>query len=72
MTNAKIALSALSAAGSGTTFVREMIDFVAERLVQLETETICGARPGERALSGQSRAMATEIGTGRSGPALSS
>ena len=34
--------------GSDTTFLREMIGFAAERLMQLETETLCGAAPGER------------------------
>ena len=34
--------------GSDTTFLREVIGFAAERLMQLETDTLCGAAPGER------------------------
>ena len=48
MTDDKIALRTLLEKGSGMTFLREMIGFAAERLMQLETETLCGAVPGER------------------------
>ena len=48
MTDDKIALRALLEKGSDATFLREMISFAAERLMQLETETLCGAAPGER------------------------
>src|ERR1700679_1232107 len=48
MTDDKIALRALLEKGSDATFLREMIGFAAERLMQLETEAICGAAPGER------------------------
>jgi len=48
MTDDKIALRALLEKGSDTTFLREMIAFAAERLMQLETEAICGAGHGER------------------------
>ena len=48
MTDDKIALRTLLEKGSDTTFLREMIGFAAERLMQLETETLCGAAPGER------------------------
>ena len=48
MTDDKIALRALLEKGSDTTFLREMIGFAAERLMALETETLCGAAPGER------------------------
>ncbi len=50
MTDDKIALRALLEKGSDATFLREMIGFAAERLMQLETETLCGAAPGERSL----------------------
>ena len=54
MTDDKIALRALLEKGSDTTFLREMIGFAAERLLQLETETRRGAgrakhRPGQPA-----------------------
>ncbi len=48
MTDDKIALGELLEKGSDTTFLREMIGFAAERLMALETESLCGAAPGER------------------------
>jgi len=48
MTDDKIALRELLEKGSDTTSLREMIGFAAERLMALETETLCGAAPGER------------------------
>ena len=48
MTEDKIALRALLEKGSDATFLREMNGFAAERLMQLETEGLCGAAPGER------------------------
>jgi putative transposase len=48
MTEDKIALRALLEKGSDATFLREMIGFAAERLMQIETEGLCGAAPGER------------------------
>ncbi len=48
MTEDKIALRALLEKGSDATFLREMISFAAERLMQLETEGLCGAAHGER------------------------
>ena len=49
MTDDKIALSRLLEKSSDASFLREMIGFAAERLMQLETEAICNAAPGERA-----------------------
>src|SRR5487761_2368177 len=48
MTNDKIALRELLEKGSDTSFLREMIGFAAERLMALETESLCAAAPGER------------------------
>ena len=48
MTEDKIALRALLEKGSDATFLREMIGFAAERLMALETESLCGAGHGER------------------------
>src|SRR3954453_15893934 len=48
MTDDKIALRTLLEKGSDATFLREMIGFAAERLMQLETDTLCGAGHGER------------------------
>jgi transposase-like protein len=38
----------VSKKASDATFLRDMIGFAAERLMALETETLCGAAPAER------------------------
>ena len=48
MTDDKVGLSELLEKGSDATFLREMIGFATKRLMALETETLCGAAPGER------------------------
>ncbi len=48
MTNDKIALRELLEKGSDAGFLCEMIGFAAERLMALETESLCAAAPGER------------------------
>jgi len=48
MTDDKIALRELLEKGPDATFLREMIGFVAQRLMQLESESLCGAGHGER------------------------
>src|SRR4030088_1417607 len=48
MTEDKIALRALLEKGSDATFLREMIGFAAQRLMELETDSVCGAGHGER------------------------
>src|SRR5439155_10896953 len=48
MTDDKIALRELLEKGSDATFLREMIGFAAQRLMELETEGMCGAGHGER------------------------
>jgi hypothetical protein len=48
MTNDKIALRELLEKGSDASFLREMIGFAAERLMELETAGLCGAGHGER------------------------
>ncbi len=45
MTDDKIALRALLEKGSDATFLREMIGFAAERLMQLETSELFGHGP---------------------------
>ena len=45
MTDDKIALRALLEKGCDTTFLREMIGFAAERLIQIETDALSGAEP---------------------------
>ena len=51
MTDDKIALRELLEKGSGTTLLRETIGFAAQRLMELETDTRCGAGHGERSES---------------------
>lgn len=48
MTDHKIALRELLEKGSDATFLREMIGFAAQRLMELETDGLCGAEHGER------------------------
>jgi transposase-like protein len=48
MTEDKIALRDLLEKGSDATMLREMIGFAARRLMELETEGLCGAGHGER------------------------
>ena len=48
MTDDEIARRTLLEKGSDTTVLREMIGFAAERLMQLETDTLCDASAHER------------------------
>ncbi|MDO9714496.1 IS256 family transposase [Paracraurococcus lichenis] len=48
MTDDRIALRELLEKGSDATFLREMIGFAAQRLMELEAEGVCGAAHGER------------------------
>jgi putative transposase len=48
MTDDRIALRELLEKGSDASFLREMIGFAAERLMELEAEGLCGAPHGER------------------------
>src|SRR5438552_2151900 len=48
MTDDKIALRTLLEKGSDATFLRQMLGFAAQRLMELETEALCGAGHGER------------------------
>src|SRR5271165_616830 len=48
MTDDMMALRELLEKGSDASFLREMIGFAAQRLMELETEGRCGARHGER------------------------
>src|SRR5438105_5264019 len=48
MTDDKIALRTLLEKGSDATVLREMIGFAAQRLMELESEALCGAGHGER------------------------
>ena len=65
MTDEKIALRTLLEKGSDATFLREMIGFAAQRVMELESEALCGAGHGERSASGATSAMAIASVTGR-------
>src|SRR3954452_22499006 len=65
MTDDKIALRELLEKGSDTTLLREMIGFAVQRLMELETDTLCGAGQASAARAGPTSAMASAIATGR-------
>ena len=48
MTDDTMALRELLQKGSEASLLREMIGFAAQRLMELETELLCGAAHGER------------------------
>ena len=48
MTDEKMALRKLLEKSADATFRREMIGFAANRLMELETNCLCGAAHGER------------------------
>ena len=48
MTDDRIALRELLEKGSDASFLREMIGFAAQRLMELESDGLCGAAHGER------------------------
>ncbi len=48
MTNDRMALRALLEKGSDAELLREMVSFVAQRLMDFEVESLCGAGHGER------------------------
>ena len=53
-------------------FLREMIGYTAQRLMDVEVEALTGAAPGVRSRAGSTSAMATATAAGRPGPARSS
>ena len=67
MTDHKMALRALLEKGSDATFLREMIGFAAERLMQLETEGLCGGHMVSAARPGATSAMGIVTETGKPG-----
>ena len=72
MTDDMIALRELLEKGSDTTLLREMIGFAAQRLMELETETLCSAGHGSAARTVPTYATATAIATGKHVPGQSS
>ena len=68
MTEDKIALRGLMEKSGDADFLREMIGFAAERLMELEVGALTGAAHGRRAPSGWCSATAIATATGRPGP----
>ncbi len=71
MTDNRIALREFLEKSSDATFLREMISFAAQRLMELETEYLCGAGHGERSAERvtqrngyRKRDWQTRVGTG--------
>jgi len=48
MTNATMALAELAEKGADIDVLRQMVQFAAQRLMELETETLCGAGYDEK------------------------
>jgi len=48
MAKARMALTELAEKGADADFLREMIQYVAQRLMEMDVETLCGAAYGER------------------------
>jgi hypothetical protein len=69
MTDDMIALRELLEKGSDATLLREMIGFAAQRLMELETEALCGAGHASAARAEPTCATATAIATGTRAPA---
>ena len=65
MTDDMITLRELMEKGSDATLLREMIGFAAQRLMELQTETLCGAGHGERSENRTNLRNGYRIATGR-------
>jgi hypothetical protein len=67
MTDETMALRGLLEKSADASFLREMIGFAAERLMELEVGELTGAAPGERSPDRLVSATATGTATGRPG-----
>jgi hypothetical protein len=68
MTNDRMALADLLEKGSDSDLLRQMIQFVAQRMIEMEVETLCGERgTGNAAPTAPTAATATANGCGRPG-----
>jgi hypothetical protein len=72
MTDETMALRGLLEKSADASFLREMIGFAAERLMELEVGELTGAVHGERSPDRLVSATATGTATGRPGPGRSS
>ena len=64
MAKASMALAELVEKGADTDVLRQMIQYVAQRLMDLDVEGLCGAGYGERSAERTNAAMATGIECG--------
>jgi transposase-like protein len=64
MTDDKISLRALLEKGSDAAFLREMIGFAAQRLMELKSESRCGAGHGERSADRRNQRNGSRTVTG--------
>ena len=65
MAKTSIALPDLAEKGADVDFVREMLHFAAQRLMEIDVEALCGAGYGDRATPRKTLAMATATGYGK-------
>jgi hypothetical protein len=72
MTDAMMSLCTLLEKSSDADLLREMVGFAAQRLMELEVESLTGAAHGERSPGASITVMATETGSGRPAPGRSS
>jgi hypothetical protein len=67
MTDDKIALRELLEKGSDATFLREMIGFAAQRLMELETDALCARATTSAPKAAPTSATASATATGNQG-----
>ena len=71
MTKPTMALAELAEKGPDADLLREMIQYVAQRMMEMDVEGRCGAAFGTEARSGRTAATATATGAGTPAPGVS-
>jgi hypothetical protein len=69
MTNATIALTELAEKGADIDVLRQMVQFMAQRLMELDVEARCGAGYDEKSPNASTAATATANAPGTPAPA---
>ena len=72
MTTATMALTELAEKGADIDVLRQMVQFMAQRLMELDVEGRCGAGYDEKTAERSTAATATASGPGTRAPAASS